>query len=297
MKNAKYLALVMICLISLSFCTPVIAAKGTFWKSANSVTVEQAGLQIQAQPNVSDQGVNVDAELTDYSKIIPIDDYYVTRVVDVRMTNNLNAPVQLSKPVRMVFSFNDIDFKRASKMKTNQSVGHFRVGFWDTANKNWIELTSQVIWNGSNGVVEAEALNGAGRYALIWSYKTNTAISLVIRGNIRVMVDHKIVQSTPGPYVKESRTMVPLRVIAESLGANVDWDSKENRIDMLRKGNKIQLWIGKTEADKSSQKIPLDVAPEVIDGRTFIPLRFVAEAFGCKVEWDDLTQTAKVFSN
>jgi hypothetical protein len=91
--------------------------------------------------------------------------------------------------------------------------------------------------------------------------------------------------------------MIPLRVIAENLGANVQWDSKENRIDMLRKGSKIQLWIGKTEADKDGQKIPLDVAPEVVNDRTFIPLRFVAEAFGCKVEWDDLTQTAKVFSN
>lgn len=297
MKNTKYIVIAMVCLISITVCTPAMAAKGAFWKIANSVKVDQAGFQIEAQPNVSDQGVNVDAEPTDYSKITPIDDYYVTRAVDVRMTNNLKAPVQLSKPVRMVFSFNDIDFKRASKMQTNQSVGHFRVGFWDTADENWIELASQVIWNGSNGVVEAEALNGAGRYALIWSYKADTALSPVFSDNIRVMVDYKIVQSTPGPYVKDDRTMVPLRAIAENLGANVQWNSKENRIDMLRKGNKIQLWIGKTEADRDSQKIPLDVAPEVVDDRTFVPLRFVAEAFGCKVEWDDLTQTAKVFSN
>lgn len=91
--------------------------------------------------------------------------------------------------------------------------------------------------------------------------------------------------------------MVPLRAIAEKLGGRMEWVGSENRIDLARNMEKVSLWIGKTEAMKDKQSLSLDVVPESVDGSTFVSLRFVAEALGAKVTWDDVTQTAKAFSN
>ncbi|MHB8156068.1 MAG: stalk domain-containing protein [Desulfocucumaceae bacterium] len=296
MKKKNLFVVMFAALVLLVTSVPAWAVEGTLWKLPNTIDLPESGFRLEAQAKVGEQGVNVKVEATDYSKIVALDTYYVTRAVDIGMTNNLLAPVQLAKPVRMIFSFNDIDHKRASHLKTNLSVGHFRVGYWDTGNSTWAELPSQIIWNGKNGVVEADAINGGGRYALIWSYSP-AQMSPVTNGKIRVMVDLRTIQSLDEPYVKDDRTMVPLRVIAENLGAKVDWIDKESRIDLLRKADKIQLWLGKSDASKNNETMPLDVAPEEVNGRTFVPLRFVAEAFGCRVDWDDLTQTAKVYSN
>lgn len=102
-------------------------------------------------------------------------------------------------------------------MNTGLSVGHFRIGYWDNSGRNWIELPSQVFWNGSSGVVEAETYQGAGWYALIWSFEEDTKLSSIADEAIRVMVDLKTVPTAVSPYMKNGRTMVPLRVLAENL--------------------------------------------------------------------------------
>lgn len=296
-KKIRVGFLTAVCLVLfVLYVMPAWAASGTMWKFPATITSGESSFRIEAQPNVSDQGINVEIKSTDYSKLVPIDDYYVSRSVDVSMANNINSNIQLSKPVRMVFSFDIIDFKRASKMNTSLSPGHFRVGFWDEYKKNWVELPSQVFWNGYNGAVEAEAMQGAGRYALLWSFAPGS-LSPVIDEGIRVMVDHKTIQSQVAPYVKDGRTMVPLRVIAESLNVKVEWIGSESRIDLRRLNDTIQLWIGRQEGLKNNQKLTFEVAPEIVDGRSFVPLRFVVEAFGAKVSWDEVTRTAGVFSN
>lgn len=88
--------------------------------------------------------------------------------------------------------------------------------------------------------------------------------------------------------------MVPLRVVAENLGARVEWVAAENRIDLVRNVDKIQLWIGKQVTRVNGKSLLLDVPPEIKGERTFVPLRFVAEALGAKVSWDEVTQTAGV---
>lgn len=298
MKKLRVSLLTAICLIFLlSASLPAWAATAKFWRFPATLSVDGSAFKMEAEANVSDQGINVEAVSSDYSKIVPIDDYYVARAVDVYMSSNVNTKIQLSKPVRMSFYIDEIDHARTSRMHTRQPLGRFRIGYWDQSKNNWLELPSRIFWNGSNGAVEAEPMQGAGRYALLWSYKADAALSPVIEEGIRIMVDLKPIQSPVAPYVKDGRTMIPLRVIAESLNVKVEWDEKESRIDLRRLNDKIQLWIGKKEALKNDQTLAFDVAPEIVDGRTFVPLRFVVEAFGAKVSWDDVTRTAKVFSN
>ena len=91
------------------------------------------------------------------------------------------------------------------------------------------------------------------------------------------------------PYIKAGRTMVPLRVIAETLGVVPVWNNATKEITMERKGKTIRLTIGSKDAYTKEQgqvgesKIILEAPPEIVKGRTFVPLRFVAEAFGAEI--------------
>jgi hypothetical protein len=210
---------------------------------------------------------------------------------------NFSSTIRLLKPARLIFSFDGLDYQRASQMKPYLSVGHFRIGFWDESNKYWKQLPSLIFWDGSAGLVEAEAY-GPGRYALLWSYEDNPLLSQTSDGGIRVMVDYTPIAFDVAPYINNGRTMIPLRAVADNLGFRVDWNAKEQRVDLTnKKGVTVKLWIGKTEALQDSKPMAIDVAPEIADGRTFVPLRFVAEALGTKVAWDNPTKTAYLTSS
>jgi len=88
------------------------------------------------------------------------------------------------------------------------------------------------------------------------------------------------------PYIKDGRTLVPLRFIAEGLGASVGWDGTEKKVTLDYEGKTIELWIGKKQARINGIDYSLDVAPEITKGRTFVPIRFIAENFGSQVGWD-----------
>jgi hypothetical protein len=95
------------------------------------------------------------------------------------------------------------------------------------------------------------------------------------------------------PYIKTGRTMVPLRAIAEALGVTPDWNASLREITINRKGKTIRLRIGSKEAFTKEQgqvgetKIILEAPPEIVKGRTFVPLRFVAEALGSEIKGYD----------
>ncbi len=89
------------------------------------------------------------------------------------------------------------------------------------------------------------------------------------------------------PVTLEGRTMVPLRPIFEWLGARVEYDDS-GRIAAYRSETatvpSVELWVGSTQAKVGEAPYQLDVPPQLIYGRCFVPLRFVAESFGVWVE-------------
>ena len=87
------------------------------------------------------------------------------------------------------------------------------------------------------------------------------------------------------PYVKDSRTYVPLRALAQSFGAEVNWDEKTGEITVDGNGTKVVLEVGKTTYTVNDNEKTMDVAPELDSaaGRTLVPVRFVAEALGYTV--------------
>lgn len=95
-------------------------------------------------------------------------------------------------------------------------------------------------------------------------------------------------------YIVEGRTMVPMRTIFEALDCTVEWDNPTQTVTALKGVKVIKLTIGKYEAFIDGKSYMLSAPPLLIDSRTFVPLRFVAESLNCDVGWDQPTWTAIV---
>ncbi len=118
---------------------------------------------------------------------------------------------------------------------------------------------------------------------------TSIMLSSVVfaKGDIKVAIDGKQVEFDVKPQLINSRTMVPLRAIFEALGAEVDWENDTQTIVATKDGVTIVSTIGNTKMYVDDIEKTMDVAPMLVDGRTLVPVRFVAEAFECEVFWSD----------
>jgi hypothetical protein len=97
------------------------------------------------------------------------------------------------------------------------------------------------------------------------------------------------------PFInKQERTVVPVRFIAEALGAKVDWNGETRTVFIDQEQKHIELVIGAMEATVDSEIIKFDTKAEIYFNRTFVPLRFVSEALGAKVGWNGETKTVTV---
>ncbi|WP_366923110.1 copper amine oxidase N-terminal domain-containing protein [Metallumcola ferriviriculae] len=108
--------------------------------------------------------------------------------------------------------------------------------------------------------------------------------------SIEIMVDEEKLNSDVPPLKEENRIFIPLRVVSESLGAKVKWDNSKKTVTITNIENNVHLMIGKLKAYINGNSIALDVPARITDGRTLVPLRFVAEALGADVYWDENSQ-------
>lgn len=93
------------------------------------------------------------------------------------------------------------------------------------------------------------------------------------------------------PYVVgEGVTLVPVRVITEAFGAKVEWDGAERKVTLTTEEKKIELWIGKIDANINGEKLKLLSAPEISNNVTMVPLRFISEGFGAEVSYSNVTK-------
>lgn len=91
--------------------------------------------------------------------------------------------------------------------------------------------------------------------------------------------------------IVDGRTLVPLRAIFEALGATVEWDQGTKTVSSELNGTAIKLTIGENTLYKNGEAITIDVAAMIMNGRTLVPARAIAEAYGVGVEWDSATRT------
>jgi len=96
------------------------------------------------------------------------------------------------------------------------------------------------------------------------------------------------------PQIKNSRTLVPLRFIGEALGAKIDWDNKTRSVSYTTSDKVVILTVGKTSATINGKNYTLDCAPVIVNDRTLVPVRFISEALGASVLWDNATRSIDI---
>ncbi len=87
------------------------------------------------------------------------------------------------------------------------------------------------------------------------------------------------------PIVQEGRTLLPIRKVIEAIGGTVEWDGDEQKISIFYENHSVVMHLNESGAFVDGRFVILDVPPVLKDGRTLVPLRFVAESFGCEVDW------------
>jgi len=115
----------------------------------------------------------------------------------------------------------------------------------------------------------------------------NRAVTIVLDGVVLPEADMP-------PIILQDRTFVPVRHVLEAMGAVVDFHEAEQRIMIAYGDSLIVMHIGQSNFNVNGDMRQMDVAPQIVNSRTLVPVSFIASAMGFSVEWDNATATVSL---
>ena len=118
--------------------------------------------------------------------------------------------------------------------------------------------------------------------------ESDNVIKMTI-GSIEMSANDRIFYNDVAPIIVDNRTMVPIRVITELLGGTADWNEETKEVTLTIDGKEIKMTVG-VVLEKYG------VAPVIINGRTYVPIRFVADELGAETDWDEATNTVTIYT-
>jgi len=158
--------------------------------------------------------------------------------------------------------------------------------------------------------------NAAQTYAMLGAYKRAAGVTKMLlklspdraatyknltklyskagQKGLKVFVKGKRPDFDVKPFVKNGRTMVPIRAISETMGAKVNYDARNQKVNIVNGNVNINLQVNKNSAVVNGRNVRLDAPVSVVNGRTMVPLRFVSENLGAKVNYDSQRETVTV---
>ena len=117
-----------------------------------------------------------------------------------------------------------------------------------------------------------------------------------VNDNADVYVNGDYLESDTAPVIINGRTLVPMRSIFEKLGAEIKWDDATKTVTGTKNGTEVIIKIGEETATANGESVRLDVPAIIENGRTLVPLRFVSEALGCQVGWEETEKRIDIIS-
>jgi hypothetical protein len=124
---------------------------------------------------------------------------------------------------------------------------------------------------------------------------TGTAVFKI--GANSFTVNGTVYNTGVAPYIEDGRAFLPLRYIANAAGiadSNIMWDPATQEVTISKGERLVQVTIGSTTMLIDGKDLTMDVAPEITDGRTCLPVAWVEQALGANIQWDATTQTVTV---
>lgn len=117
-------------------------------------------------------------------------------------------------------------------------------------------------------------------------------------GNPYMVVNGVRQEIDPGrgtaPILLYGRTVLPIRAVVEVMGGTIDWDAKTSKVTIKARGVVIEMWLDSNTMKVNGIQKEIDVAPASINGRTMVPVRFVAENLNCTLDWDSVSKKVTI---
>ncbi len=112
---------------------------------------------------------------------------------------------------------------------------------------------------------------------------------------VEALLNGELVYNDVAPVIENSRTMLPARFVAESLGAIVGWDDTDRKVVITGvDGTVIEIFVDSTTALVNGESHTLDSPAFIRDARTYTPVRFICDNLGADVIWDETTRTVTI---
>jgi beta propeller repeat protein len=172
---------------------------------------------------------------------------------------------------------------------------------YDLSNKTEIKITQDLGWEHSpatygNKIVWTGVRNHNPDIYMVNFSRKLPKLNIELRvGSPNMVINGETMEIDPGrgtkPLIIKGTTLIPLRAFIEALGGTVEWNTFEQKVTINIIDKKMELWIGKKTAIVNEETKTLEVPPQGINGRTMLPLRFVAENLGLDVNWNNTTGT------
>lgn len=195
---------------------------------------------------------------------------------------NVNAPGQQKDAKAVVADEADVDEEVAEEEVAEEEVAEEEATEEEaTEEENAENVLNRGQAKKAEKAAELAKQDGTVNQAKNWGQAKKIEERIKVRGmNMKFDVP---------PVIKEGRTLIPVRAIMNGLGAKVEWNNETKVATITRDDKVITLNLLTGEATVNGEAVELDVPAEIISNRTFVPLRFVAQTLGEKVNYDNDT--------
>ena len=140
---------------------------------------------------------------------------------------------------------------------------------------------------------ENEEVKGSTTLYAGWKIDPKRQIVLAVgKKNAEVFGEKK--SSDVAPVIKNERTMLPARFVAEALGAKVEWNEEAKTVTITKDKTVIVITIGSDKATVNGKEVKLDSPAFIENSRTYTPIRFISEELGATVEWNEKTEEVTI---
>jgi len=123
---------------------------------------------------------------------------------------------------------------------------------------------------------------------------SSAALASASDGQVRVLLDGRQLTFDVPPQIINGRTLVPMRALFQELGAAIDWNAATQTVTAVKGNSTVVLKIGSNSPTINGVAMQIDQPGVIVGGRTLVPLRFVAEALGVRVDWDAKASTVSI---
>ena len=134
-------------------------------------------------------------------------------------------------------------------------------------------------------------------FLMVFCTLTGKTVDAAAPTDVKLVINNQPVSADVMPFIENGRTLVPARAVFEALGGTVKWDQSNYIVTIEYDSTTVILKINDTVATVNGNNKTLDVPATIKNGRTIIPVRFVAEELGFLVGWNNSTRTVTISSS